>query len=272
MSVIRLGDGEGAVLGFPEHAERRDVARFLKVWLRTDNVPEGALQGFMGELREAVANADVVGLPRMGQAAKGRLWGAVEKAIETHGLAGSWESTDTALHRLLQHALLYRPLLAGRDFVGLVTSRDAADDIGRLFGIGDIRTHLVRGDRDQPGRAVLPHFPEGYEAIREDLRVPYRGALFLVGAGAFGKVYCHWIKQRGGIALDIGSMFDSWVGVGRIGRGAGIALRSLDVYRQLPSIARLDAVWRYNDIAERLGIDDTPQAEASHVVSLPDSW
>ena len=51
----------------------------------------------------------------------------------------------------------------------------------------------------------------------------------------------------------------------------GIGPRS-SVYRQLPSIARLDAVWRYNDIAERLGIDDTPQAEASHVVSLPDSW
>ena len=271
-TVIRLGDGEGAVLGFPEHAGRGDVDRFLRIWLRTADVPIDALLGFVRELRAAVADADIVGLPREKQVATNRLWAAVEIAITTHGLGGSWETTDAALHRLLQHALLYRPLLAGREFVGLVTCREVSRDLAGLFGIGDIRAYLVRGERDQPGNAVLPHFPDGYEAIREDLRVPYRGALFLVGAGAFGKVYCHWIKQRGGIALDIGSMFDSWAGIGRIGRGEGIALRSLDVYRQVPSITAPDAVQRYNDVAERLGIDDTPHAGLAHVDTLPNAW
>ena len=33
---------------------------------------------------------------------------------------------------------------------------------------------------------------------------------FLVGAGVLGKIYCDRIKARGGVALDVGSILDSW--------------------------------------------------------------
>lgn len=35
-----------------------------------------------------------------------------------------------------------------------------------------------------------------------------RGALCLVGAGFWSEIYCAWIKQRGGVAVDIGSGFN----------------------------------------------------------------
>ena len=35
MSVVRLGDGEGAVMGYPTITTRKDVNRSLRIWLRT---------------------------------------------------------------------------------------------------------------------------------------------------------------------------------------------------------------------------------------------
>ncbi len=35
-----------------------------------------------------------------------------------------------------------------------------------------------------------------------------RGCFCLVGAGFWAEIYCTWIKQRGGVAIDIGSGFD----------------------------------------------------------------
>lgn len=42
-----------------------------------------------------------------------------------------------------------------------------------------------------------------------------RGRVFLIAAGLLGKHYCNIIKLQGGIALDIGSVLDSWAKRGR---------------------------------------------------------
>jgi hypothetical protein len=39
------------------------------------------------------------------------------------------------------------------------------------------------------------------------------GRLVLVGAGYAGKLIVHEARRRGGIALDLGSIFDRWMGV-----------------------------------------------------------
>ncbi len=64
-----------------------------------------------------------------------------------------------------------------------------------------------------PSEGLGEHFPRYFEALRSELHVDFPGMLFLVGAGLFGKVYCQWIKERGGIGLDIGSVMDPWVGI-----------------------------------------------------------
>ena len=274
LSAIRLGDGEGALIGYPSYTSRRDVNRFLRIWLRTDQVPTQTLVEFINELRDAIRQADIVGLPRQAQTQLSLRWAAVHKSIVAGRLDTGWEATDAAAHRLLQHALLYRPLLQGRDFIGLITPRHVADRLVKLFSVDHVSWYGIRGQGDEPGNIRIAHFPEGYRRMRDCLHVPYRGALFLVGAGPFGKVYCHWIKQRGGVALDIGSMFDSWGGVGRIGRGTGIALRSLKVYDAIPQIRRDEAIRRYNATIKELRIVGSPLADptAGYAAQLPESW
>ena len=282
-SVVRLGDGEGIVLGYPEFTNRRDVDEYLLRWIRTKDVAEADVRQLVDALRAAVKDADIVGLPRprlMGY----RSYRAVTQAIEAFNLrSASTLVTYTPLQRLLQYALLYRPLLQGVRFLGLISCRDIAEELQALFGIRATRWYGVRGedvthftdfDIDQPGPIETMHYPDGYRQLYEELTVPFPGALFLVGAGAFGKIYCHWIKQRGGVAIDIGSLFDSWAGVGRIGRGLGVHAFSLAVYGEMPSIRRDEAIQRYNDLLQRLGLDDISAAptDAAYIKELPESW
>lgn len=267
LSVIRLGDGEGTLLGYPEIVPRSRVDHFMRAWMRDEaDAGEELLARLVSELREAVGQADVVGMPRPRQEAAHPGWAAVRKAVNMHDLLGrSPTVTDACLHRTMQHALLFRPLLADRDFVGIVTPRDMSDRLLRLFRIRRVDWYGVRGQGDEPGEVGMRHYPEGFERVREDLRVPYPAALFLVGAGPWGKIYCSWIKRRGGVAVDIGSLFDSWAGVGRVGH----PVRSLDVYEELPRISREQAVQRYNDLIAHFELD-IQRADAEQ--GLPDAW
>ena len=45
------------------------------------------------------------------------------------------------------------------------------------------------------------------------MSVNLEGALVLVGAGIFGKIYCDVARNHGAVALDIGSAFDLMVGL-----------------------------------------------------------
>ena len=266
-SVIRLGDGEGAVLGFPDITTRNHIDTYLRIWLRTTAVADRELLSLADACRATVRTADVVGVPRPKQAASHPYWRAVGQALAHFGLCGNQLFTDTALHRLLQHALLLRPLIVDAPFLGLISSRDVADPIRELFGVREVRWYGVRGERDEPGTVTTPHYPDGFETLRETLTVPFRGARFLVGAGVFGKIYCHWIKARGGIAIDIGSIFDSWAKVGRVGH----PVRSLDCYRDTPRISRHAAIERYNRLIDHFGLD-VPRAVPNHLPPLPEYW
>lgn len=85
--------------------------------------------------------------------------------------------------------------------------------IAEAFSLGSVRTHLVQGEHLHPGSVSQPHWPNGFNEVMEQLEAVRPGDAFLVGAGVLGKIYCDRIKTRGGVALDIGSILDSWANI-----------------------------------------------------------
>lgn len=99
----------------------------------------------------------------------------------------------------------------------------------------------------------MRHYPDRFSEIQKTLKIPYPGALFLVGSGVFGKIYCEWIKQRGGIAIDVGSMFDSWANFGRVlvgclGLTCTVRTKELVVWRPLGDIM---PSWTFKEVASQ---------------------
>lgn len=120
-------------------------------------------------------------------------------------------------HELHRRIPFLRPLIENLPFIGFVGCHpELAARIARNFNIAEHASFIVPGEN---GRIQLPpnvlgtgHFPVVYARILGELQVPFQGAVFLVGAGLLGKVYCARIKQLGGIAIDIGALADGWMG------------------------------------------------------------
>ena len=94
--------------------------------------------------------------------------------------------------------------------VGLVTARPELEHlVARRF---DVRTKVVLvPDKYVESPRPGAHVPDRYRSVRADLAFE-PGSLVLVGAGIPGKAYCEWLKQAGCIAVDVGAVFDAWVG------------------------------------------------------------
>jgi hypothetical protein len=106
---------------------------------------------------------------------------------------------------------LIAELLESADEVVLVTSHpELAPIVAEKF---DVRTRLVTvpGKFVDTGRPAA-HVPDRYAEIRSELTGFAPGTLALVGAGIPGKIYCHWLKEAGCVALDVGSVLDAWIG------------------------------------------------------------
>jgi hypothetical protein len=101
---------------------------------------------------------------------------------------------------------------AAKSVVGITGRAELKDQFEGRVGIR-LRSFLqvpVQGfhppsENESHYRAV---FPRIFDALKEDLR----GTLVLVGAGFFGKIYCHAARESGAVAVDIGSAFDILAG------------------------------------------------------------
>jgi hypothetical protein len=58
----------------------------------------------------------------------------------------------------------------------------------------------------------LPPSPDFLAEVASQLPQDLRGWCCLIGAGPWAEIYCSWAKQRGGVAVDIGSGFDLLAG------------------------------------------------------------
>ena len=213
-SLVRLGDGEGPILCWPEHQVPSELTTVLHIWFGRSDLSDGDLQEIADGLRRATRSADVLGLPTRYQLTRSPRYGMVYEGIDRHDLCSpSQLFADSGLHWYLQWSGALAYLLRGLDCVGVVGCRDIGPQIAETFGLGSARTYLVRGEHSFPGAVSERHWPDGFKVIMEQLEAVRPGDAFLVGAGVLGKIYCDRIKAKGGVALDIGSILDSWANI-----------------------------------------------------------
>ena len=107
-----------------------------------------------------------------------------------------------------------------------------------------------------------PHYPERFEQLCDELIIPFRGAVFLIGAGGLGKIYADIVCQRGGIALDVGSVLDGWAA--KATRGflwQDPDSFGLDCYRETINLRPDEVLSRYRDLLKNSLFVQVPNAE-----------
>ncbi|HYD70561.1 glycosyltransferase [Azospirillum sp.] len=243
-SLVRLGDGEGNFLPYPAGQEAhagpdRDATQ--RIWWGAARLEGAAADAMTAALARAVRNADVVGVPDLSRLCYGlplptppflfHSWHdyrgllAILDHLGRQGSGGGEGAlfapgqtiTSCHIHADLAAWGQYERLFAAVGRVSLVTCHPALPDaLARRFGVAIGQLYRIPHEAKyaaQFGYADAgDHYPHAFRALERTLAVRAPGEVFLVAAGFLGKMYCDWIKDRGGIALDVGSVVDHWCG------------------------------------------------------------
>jgi hypothetical protein len=234
LSMIRLGDGEARFLALDDpwartivsaHEARCMVSVIWRNWFgqAIETVDEAELTALSAMFTDALASADILGVSpahrlerdifhRGYLAVLGR---ATDRAVAEHSAALMTHAfANIFLHR---RSPFYAELLSGLDFLGCISPHPGlAARLAEHHGIATYQEHIVPGEARLPARGPIPvpHFPDRFRQIMAEVRVPRPGAVVLVAAGLLGKIYCQHIRGLGGIAIDVGSVVDAWMGYG----------------------------------------------------------
>jgi len=235
MSLLRLGDGEARFFAAHDPAviemigPEKAAAIGNSIWMNwfgesLSAAPPAALTELHNALRSSIETADIIGLSTAKRLSSDHyhfgylayLDGYVTRILEMRRNKVADAFVNLELHRLTP---FYHDLVSGLDFLGIISPHpDLAMRLGARLGIADTVGYVIPGETRLPSQSGLTrgvgHFPGRYHELLCELSVPYCGAVFLVAGGLLGKVYCHRIGSLGGIAIDIGSVADAWMGYG----------------------------------------------------------
>lgn len=210
-SFVRMGDGESIVIGYPEFTSEESCAKRYAKWF---TLPAGN-KAWMKDVSELIRNAckcaDLVGLPGARHQTVSKDWRNAELYGVRYGLIGKYTcEMDFVIELQLRND--FRNLLRGRE-VRCITCRNVESVITNL-GANHAGTFFLPPQVNPAfGKdySTMRHYPEAFTEIRKWI-ASNPGCIYLVGAGGLGKIYCQWVREQGGIALDIGSTFDGWAG------------------------------------------------------------
>ncbi len=235
-SLVRVGDGEGNALGVLR-SQVLDIhwrvlrARFAKM-AHCDYTQEEAL-AVCRSVRLAIINADFVGFRSVDATVRGDELPLIRKHIRDgnvvgalgilyareffatslrHGLlldkiiASAW--VHLALHRHLKKIIEEAPAVI------VISGQPSLETMFRsLLGRRLRRFICLPAEGSFPQDADQSHLRGIYpQVVREIKESDLSRTLVLAGAGYFGKIYCDLAKQNGGVAIDMGSIFDVLVG------------------------------------------------------------
>lgn len=238
-SFIRLGDGEAACLPYeptlssfaPQDARDREriwwgrplghglrsriYPRVARSIFDADCIGITAVSRFMRELR--LQREDTLESTLTGRGLRAVLYFAENwQLLRSPGLSPPMFAT-CHLHQELELWDCYGELFDGVRGVVLVSCHEGLPDQMRdRFGV-TIEGHVILPPDKVTGPFVKTELGGALPSMLDDavdqLGDLPRGRLVLVGAGLLGKVIVAEARARGGIALDIGSVFDHWLGL-----------------------------------------------------------
>ena len=219
-SFIRLSHCETRLMGFGRRFDRADVMHSIRhQWGKVE--PESAdLLEVSRRIIAAFRTADVIALNDRdrpdGQPSLIEFERHGHELAHELGLLDGRPVARVSVHWALAASPDFRRLLAAQDRIIIVTSRDVGPRLARwLEGPEVIRIDVpAHASQRFDAAEAERHFPEGLTRALDALAACNpQGTIVLVGAGLLGKIICGEARDMGGIAIDVGSLFDAWQGL-----------------------------------------------------------
>lgn len=227
VSIIRAGDGEGLTLRsnidlptYKDCVKRVMIRQMGYEPIMTD------VEQIRWNLVKSYQGADIVGLPAHKNIQNlSDDWKTVEQLVKPLCTTNKFTSTDIA-YDMLYNGMLTE-WLTGQKRIVYISCRDIDQQLKERFGIQHVHSCIIPPEaKFTSGYEGKKHYPDMFKEMEWWLNAaPCAGVPCLVGAGVIGKIYCNWMRDRGGMAFDIGAVFDLWAGFSTRGPKRGLDVK-----------------------------------------------
>ncbi len=244
VSVIRLGDGEGRLLGFPELFNVHEIIAECLNYQFGPGVFDELRSIYGGEeanlgaahlrnmLNQSIKDADIVCAPSqswfcLAEVTRHNLNAQAAAAFARFRadlLRNKETRPDTFVFQRFYQLGYFDDLLPLASNITIISHSNLSELIQKRFNVQAVSHVQIPGHQTFMPSARA-QFPKIYKEILASLKVNGPRHIFLVAAGYLGKHYCHLLRSMGGVALDIGSLFDGWSGRGRVDAASNVGLR-----------------------------------------------
>ena len=228
LSVVRINHCEPRIAGYEILFDRVDINTTFDIQWGRKNVTGSEARWIASQMQQAMRTADVVGVPDPKLRPENDLNDLENSVYVLNNSLNLFNADQRFLsvnfhYRMHEQGLLL-PALTGAEEIHCITGRRVGDQLQEATG-RIIKTISIPAESKfsvDGSDLTKDHFNEKFEEVMSEIRAEdRRGQIFLVGAGILGKLYCAEIKKAGGVAMDIGSLFDAWAGMNT--RGTGFA-------------------------------------------------
>ncbi len=225
----RLGDGEGSFMrpfranATHPHFDTHASNGIQKIWWNKQADPETSRDLAAGYHR-ALQEADALGMAPVWRLLQAVPEGAQHKAQESllytfelvadRAAGADCFITSAHAHSDLEAWDLWRFVFNQIDNISFISCHDMEAALHARFQLKTNTKIITPAEADfseQFGLQSDETLLDRYEDVLEQIN-PRQGEVWLVAAGFLGKLFGAKIKELGGIALDIGSLADYWMG------------------------------------------------------------
>lgn len=217
-SLVRLGDGEYEIIKLPVVKNLRKCKLRISRWFNLKNLTIKHFTSIRNVIFKACKGADILGVPSNSEQLRFSKW----KGFQTFCAINKIITKDKNLFYFYDiNKIDFSLILRHAQKVICISCRDLTEKLKIRFSLPVVETWIVPGERFCFSKAIKPvdnldclHYPYLFTEYTNKIKqVTKPGYVYLIGAGGLGKSYCNTVKQSGGIAIDIGSLFDAWSGV-----------------------------------------------------------
>ena len=214
LSVVRKGDGENVIIGF-KSIKGIGIIKYLKK-LRHFNIKRYDIKFqkyFRDELLDSFYNSDYLGI------AKDYSYSSVRRfdyEITNYYNLDKKNLIDSHFHLEFSkdpnNNNLINPIaqkLISNKKVGIVSHFDITDFLKYHNSKIVCQFSVPKRDAGLFNKMTIEKFNKIKKSI---INVKEEIDIWFLAAGAYAKPFCNYVKQNNGIAIDIGSAIDTWVG------------------------------------------------------------
>ena len=226
--ITRIGDGE--IVALNPDLNEKGTNHFYNVHLGR-RLPEKHVLEISNNLKNTIMETDILGIPTLQTSTKsGNPYWEISRSILTKLIDDNKVTCkdkkfcDMGLHYMLSQNNYLDTILSQVNEVYLITSRNVKEQLHKKYpNIKNIIDYRIPGEYVfEDNKKLENYYPERYDEIfslikNQDLK----GKLLLLGGGFVGKSLGALFAKQGGVSLDIGSIFDRFVGKMTRGQGKG---------------------------------------------------